>query len=191
LINAKKWDVVILQDQSEVPAFRREDVYYKFVPGVKSLVSSIHQRNPLARIIYFVTWAHQHGDPLNCLYYPLMCDFEGMTRALLDGYTQYMKSTGGTLAKVGCAWRSIVDDKNSPINPRNLWQGDDSHPTLIGSYLAAATLFTSVFGRSAIGLDHPSEISDQLALYLQQKAGKVGTAQIHVQLPAPPLPSCE
>ena len=170
MIGSQPWDFVILQDQSQIPSFRPEDVALIYLPHVESLVTTIHNNNPDTKIIYYVTWARRNGDSANCAYYKMTCTFADMTEALLSGYTEYQNATGGTLAKVGTAWKAVVEDKAAPFNSGELWQADDSHPQLRGSYLAAATIFEAVFTKSPVGLGHPQEISNIDASYLQQKA---------------------
>jgi hypothetical protein len=173
LINSATWDFVVLQDQSQIPALRIDDIQSHYLPGVESLANSIHKKSPNAQIIYFVTWGYKNGDPLNCVSNPLVCDFRGMNEALLVGYRIYKNATGGSIANVGGAWKAVADDKHAPIKPDELWQGDGSHPTLLGSYLAAATIFSKVFNRSPIGLSYPLAISSEIAVYLQKTAASV------------------
>ena len=98
------------------------------------------------RLLYFQTWGRRYGDAQNCDYYPLTCTFEGHTDALRDGYELYADATQGEIAAVGFAWRRVREDPAAPIDPLSLWTGDDSHPSLRGSYLSAALIFAELFG---------------------------------------------
>ena len=49
---------------------------------------------------------------------------------------------------------------------------DGSHPTLVGTYLAACTVFASVYGKSPVGnrYDYFGRIDKDAAAFLQQVA---------------------
>lgn len=49
---------------------------------------------------------------------------------------------------------------------------DGSHPTLIGTYLAACTVYASVYGKSPVGnsYDYVGRIDKDTAAFLQQVA---------------------
>src|SRR5258708_3729026 len=64
VIASGKWDIVVLQEQSEIPAVEslRQSFLY---PGARDLVPPI--RNDGAHPMFFVTWAHRNGSPVNGL----------------------------------------------------------------------------------------------------------------------------
>jgi len=170
-IASGSWDFVVLQNQSQVPGWKPEDVLSASVPHAESLASSILSASPDAEIVYFVTWGRRAGDALNCGYYPLVCTFEGHTQALSEGYGQYVSATGGDLAPVGSAWKTVVDASNSPFPSDDLWAGDGSHPTLRGSYLAASVLFGRIFRASPVGNVFTAGLEPVDASFLQETAG--------------------
>jgi hypothetical protein len=51
-----------------------------------------------------------------------------------------------------------------------LWQGDGSHPTVTGTYLAACVLFAKIFDRSPVGLSYHAGVSREAAAELQATA---------------------
>lgn len=55
---------------------------------------------------------------------------------------------------------------------------DHSHPELLGTYLAAATVYASLYGRSPVGIDYDyfGRVSPEDALFLQQVAQDTATA---------------
>jgi cysteine-rich repeat protein len=166
-IASREWDVVVLQNQSQVPGWKPADVTADSRPNAGALVDLIKQSSPDARIVYFATWGRRDGDAQNCAYYPLVCTFDGHTQALQTGYEIYETWTGDTIASVGLAWKAVVDDPDAPFDPSTLWSGDDSHPTLKGTYLAAAVLYQSIFGTSATGNGH-DYLGDGVGLSIPQ-----------------------
>lgn len=83
----------------------------------------------------------------------------------------YQEELGGSLADVGGAFVQVRSDRRAPFTHRELYDGDGSHPSLKGSYLAASVFFTSIFQASPEGLAFPFELSQTSANYLQRVAG--------------------
>lgn len=169
-INSTNWDFVVLQNQSQVPGWKPAHVTANSLPNAQALVDLILNNNTATTVIYFQTWGRQNGDSQNCNYYPLVCTFDGHTEALIAGYDIYATNTGGEIAPVGTAWKSIVDDDGAPFPASNLWSGDGSHPALHGSYLAAALIYGNIFSTSPIGSSYTAGLSNADATYLQQQA---------------------
>jgi hypothetical protein len=172
LIASERWSFVILQNQSQVPGWKPAHVSAKSTPYAVALVRAIKSKNQKTKIIYFVTWGRENGDSQNCGYYSKVCTFEGNTQALLNGYSLYRNAAGGKLARVGSAWKAVVDDPDSPFDSGELWSGDHSHPELRGSYLAACTIFATIYNKSPSGLHYPTSLSSGDAAYLQRIAAK-------------------
>ena len=173
VIASRKWDFVVLQNQSQIPGLKPARVRARSTPHAKKLVKAIKANHRNTKIIYYVTWGRENGDSQNCKYYRKVCTFEGHTQALLAGYTLYRNATGGTLAKAGPAWKAVVDDRQAPFAAGELWSGDHSHPTLRGTYLAACTIFAAMFDQSPAGLYYPADLSKSDAAYLQRVAVNV------------------
>lgn len=173
-IQARQWDVVVLQNQSQIPGFKPADVEANSLPNAVALAQRIRNNRKDTRILYMATWGRRDGDADNCAYYPLICTFAGHTRALQQGYEIYVSSTGDAIATVGLAWKAVVDDDEAPFRSDLLWAGDGSHPTLRGSYLAAATLLQHLFLRSPVGNPYEVELSSEDRTYLQTIASSFG-----------------
>jgi hypothetical protein len=169
-INSRDWDFVILQNQSQVPGWRPAAVTANSLPNAQALVDLILNNNADTIVIFFETWGRKNGDAQNCGYYPLVCTFDGHAEALITGYGIYADDTGGEIAHVGTAWRSIVDDGGTPFPSDNLWSGDGSHPSLHGSYLAAAVIYGTIFLSSVTGNNYTAGLDTADAAYLQQQA---------------------
>ena len=172
-INSQAWDFVILQDQSQAPAMKPEDVAANSLPHAITLAAAVLANNPNTQIVYYVTWGREKGDAEKCADYAKVCTFSGHTEAILEGYTLYQEATGGILAKVGTAWEAVVNDKEAPFESGVLWRSDQSHPELLGSYLAAATIYAALFNESPVNLKIPDGISKENGIYLQQTAASV------------------
>lgn len=147
LLEQGGWDAVVLQNFSQTPSQPPEEVEMTSLLDAEALADLARQHSPDARIVYYVTWGRRDGDADNCDTYPKVCTFEGHTEALIEGYEMYATATDGELARVGPAWRFVVEDPDAPEGAAELWTNDGSHPTLAGSYLAASVIFLRLFDR--------------------------------------------
>src|SRR5690606_15231597 len=145
-IRSRPWDVVVLQNQSQKPGFREADVRAQSLPVVQELAREIRASHPQTHLLFYSTWGRRDGDRANCAYNPEVCDFEGHTEAIERGYSLYSEVVGGELAPVGRAFGSVRQDKNAPLAFGDLYDSDGSHPSLFGSYLAAAVFFQKLTG---------------------------------------------
>jgi hypothetical protein len=166
-INLKKWDYVILQEQSQLASFKLKDIEVQSLPFAKDLVTKIKKNNELTEIIYYATWGKLNGDKINCSYYSKVCTFKGYTEAVEEGYSVYQKHTGGKIAFVGRAWGKTTNP-SSLVKTDSLFDPDGSHPSLKGSYLAALVLVSTAFSKNLVDSNYPPEINKEEALFLQK-----------------------
>ncbi|HRI41145.1 MAG TPA: SGNH/GDSL hydrolase family protein, partial [Bacteroidia bacterium] len=87
-IAAGGWDFVILQEQSQRPAFPPSQVEQEVYPFAQVLDSLIHVSNPCAKTVFFMTWGRKYGDQSNCAFYPMICTYEGMQMRLRESYVE-------------------------------------------------------------------------------------------------------
>lgn len=137
-ILSDNWDYVILQEQSQRPAF---PVAGSFFDGFSNLTAFINQNKPCAQIMSFMTWGHQNGDAQNCPSNPSVCTYTGMDNLIQERYMSFSNTFESEVTPVGVVWRYIKE--NHPNI--NLYQSDGSHPSLAGSYIAACCFYTSLF----------------------------------------------
>jgi hypothetical protein len=118
-----KWDYVVLQDHSLRPIDDRP----QFERFSRLFVHAVRQVG--ARPIFYMTWARRHRP---------------QTQEILTGsYRRIAYEQKARLAPVGEAWRAIL---TSP-EPLRLHVGDDSHPNVEGSYVAALTILGAIRGQ--------------------------------------------
>jgi hypothetical protein len=148
MLSSTQWNLVVLQEQSEIPSvegFRQATMY----PAARDLVGTI--RHDGARPMFFITWAHRNGWPLNGLR-----DYPSMQSSIDAGYLTIAREENAAVAPVGFAWRAMVEAASDP----GLWQDDGSHPTTKGTYLAACVFYASIFLESPAGLTFHADLSD-------------------------------
>ncbi|MGB0590625.1 MAG: hypothetical protein ACPGU1_13185 [Myxococcota bacterium] len=175
------WDIVVLQDQSQVPGFPKEwstdkaqsleqmDDWALLIEGVG------------ARVVFFMTWGRRDGDPANSIY----ATYSAMQDLLAQGYQEYADLAQAAAAKpvgvapVGLGWRAVHDDAlavtvgqvETTARFTSLYSGDGSHPSVRGTYLAAAVFFEFLTGTpAALGTWHPDAIKAEDKAWLDEAA---------------------
>jgi hypothetical protein len=155
---ASRWDLVVIQEQSEIPSdkrLREANMY----PAAHDLV--VMARNAGAQPMFFLAWAHRNGWPAHNL-----PDYASMQSSIDDGYLFIAGQQHAEVAPVGFAWMSVVNQHPDS----GLWQDDGSHPTVKGTYLAACVFYASIFLESPAGLKYHADLSNADASEAQQAA---------------------
>lgn len=165
-ISSNSWDYVILQEQSQLPSFPPSQVQTDVIPYADTLNQMIKANDSCTTTLFYMTWGRKNGDASNCLSYPPVCTYNGMQGRLRYSYV-LLAQMFGEVCPAGMAWKR-VRDLDSTIN---LYQADESHPTIFGSYLVACTFYACIFHKSPVGATYiPAGISQSVASFLQAVA---------------------
>ncbi len=146
-INAQPWDFVVLQEQSQLPSFDPIQVSVDVYPYARELDSLILVNDSCTETFFYMTWGRQNGDMSNCGTYPPVCTYNGMQQRLRDSYLQMSIGNNASVSPVGVAWKLFRD----AFPGINLYQPDESHPSIYGTYLAACVFYTSFYHKSSVG----------------------------------------
>ena len=134
-INNGRWDIVVLQEQSEIPAMSERKRASIMMPSLQKLVSQV--RHVGAVPILYQTWGRRDGDKSFS-----NDDFYAMTQRLRIGYHAAAENAGGLLVvPVGDAWESVVSAGQGAA----LFMEDGSHPSPSGNQLIAQTFYNTIF----------------------------------------------
>lgn len=156
-INRGIWDVVVIQDQSQMPAHRAQ-VESEMFPSAKKLVELVKKANPKARILFYQTMARRDGDKQNARAYPEIASYIGMQKKVNDSYASLARIESAELVPVGEVWAKVREQL-----PSLVIYADDTHPNPVGTYLVACVFFESLFKESSLGLPVPPSVQlDQL-----------------------------
>jgi len=101
---------------------------------------------------FFMSWAY--------------ADKPEMTAQLAEAYTQAGNENDAFVIPAGLAFASALRRKSD----LNLYVADKRHPSLAGTYLAACTVYASLFKRSPVGLKYTAGLDEQTAKVLQTVA---------------------
>jgi Secretion system C-terminal sorting domain/PKD domain len=162
-IYSRQWDYVVLQERSILPALDTLSVQENVYPFAEKLDSIILANNNCTETIFFMTWGKENGDSLFCTNYPPVCTYEGMQQRLRESYLQMAENNHGTVSPVGEAWKKV----RALFPAIELYNPDESRPSVHGSYLAACVFYASLFHKSPIGAIYPSVITPDDALSIQ------------------------
>lgn len=167
-INKGSWDFVVLQEQSQRPAFKGQQLEMEVSLYARKLSRMIRDSNPRAHVVFYMTMAKKNGDPMLATSIPEASTYEGMQERINAGYIHMAKQNHGLLVPVGFVWKNVRADRPAV----NLYL-DDTHPSDTGTYLAACAFYAVLFKDSPVGLPHSSQIDDKTAAYLQKMTERV------------------
>jgi hypothetical protein len=126
-IRAGNWDVVVLQEQSEIPAKIPIGRNFAMFPPLRVLVTEVREAGALP--VLYQTWGRRDR-------------FMGMNARLRAGYRAAAENAGGLLVvPVGDAWEAeVVAGRGA-----KLFMEDGSHPTAVGNALSARVFYETLF----------------------------------------------
>jgi len=124
----QRWDYVVLQDQSLAP-IQQPDTVLKYGTQLGNMA-----RKAGSKILLYVTWPRR--------------DTPQTSGTIAATYAKLADSLGATLVPVGAAWTAMREE--SPAS--ELYIDDGSHPSPIGTYLAASVFYRVLYGKSVLGL---------------------------------------
>mgnify|MGYP001157293350 FL=1 len=153
----KKFDLVILQGGSSEPLTKENRKEFSYF--AKKHIKSIEANNSKAALYMTHAYVKPHKD------------FEdNQIRIIEDIYTKVGKENNVLVIPVGLAF----DIAYKEFPDIKLHQNDGTHPNLKGTYLAACTVFASIYGTSPIGLkyDYYGAIDEEDKMLLQEIADK-------------------
>jgi hypothetical protein len=130
-----RWDIVVIQEQSEIPAMSARKRAAAMFPPLRQLVREARQQGAVP--VLYQTWGRRDGDPKR-----RNDDFHAMNARLREGYQAAAKDAGDlVVVPVGDAWeREIAAGRGS-----GLFIEDGSHPTTRGDELIAETFFAAFY----------------------------------------------
>jgi hypothetical protein len=168
-IQAGNWDYVVLQEQSQRPSFPISQVQNDVFPYARQLDSLIHLHNPCAETMFYMTWGRKNGDASNCAVWPPVCTYNGMDSLLYERYMMMTVDNDAVVSPVGALWRYI----RAQHPGIELYQADESHPSLAGSYAAACSFYAAIFRKSPLLINNNTGLSASDAQAIREAAKTV------------------
>lgn len=140
-IRAGNWDYVVLQEQSQLPSFPDGQVNTAVFPYAHKLDSIINADNPCSETVFYMTWGRKNGDWTVCPSWPPVCTYTGMDSLLNLRYRTMAENNNAVISPVGAVWKYI----RQHFPQIELYQADESHPSVAGTYAAACCFYTALF----------------------------------------------
>jgi hypothetical protein len=150
------FDVVVLQEDIPETSVESFHTYARLFDGAI--------RESGARPVFFMAWDYDRLDWISM-------------DEIADAHWAIADELDIEVAPVGTAWKRAAEERPS----LDMYGGDDEHPSIHGTYLAATTIYSVLFQESPVGLTYtPAQeggVSEDEAAFLQ------GVAWDEVQAP--------
>jgi hypothetical protein len=163
LLTDVRWNVVVLQEQSQLLAFTRGEWQRETFPFARALHDKISRDG--ADTLLFMTWGYKHGDQHN---WP-GDTFADMQGRLSEGYSALASELQASVAPAGLAWAEALRRRPG----LDLWESDGKHPNKRGSYLAACVFYEILTGRGPFRTTFTAGLQPSEARFLQGVADSV------------------
>ena len=142
------FDLAIMMDCSQCPIHPQLQVTFHEYSRKHSETVRQHGGVP----VFFMSWAY--------------ADKPEMTAELAEAYTRAGNDNGVFVIPAGLAFAKSVQRRPE----LNLYAPDKRHPSLAGTYLAAATIYAALLKKSPIGAQYTAGLDEATAKHLQTVA---------------------
>lgn len=157
-LNCNKYDYIILQEQSLRPVINKE-LFYDSVRKLHTLI------NNQANIYLYETWGRKKGN-IELKNHKLTN--KTMSEKLIKSYSNIAKELSIGVCHVGKAFYNV--NKNYDIE---LYHEDKTHPSYIGSFLAALVIYKTIFKTIEVKISNDLLSDEKLIEVLQEESNKV------------------
>ncbi|MBS1690589.1 MAG: T9SS type A sorting domain-containing protein, partial [Bacteroidetes bacterium] len=172
-IKVGHWDYVVLQGQSyELSLAHPETTVFIYAHNLDTIIRAY---NPCSETMYYMTWGRKNGDTASCPTIPYLCTYQSMDSMIRLNYMQMAVVNSDIVSPVG-AVRHYIRQYYPSIE---LYQSDESHPSLAGTYAAACCFYAAIFRKDPGTLTFNPGISSTDALNIRTAAKTVAYDSLH------------
>lgn len=144
----KLFDLAVMMDCSQCPI--HPQLKQTFVEYSKKHSDTVRKNG--AEPVFFMSWAY--------------ADKPEMTAELAEAYTKAGNENRALVIPAGLAFAKSIQQRPE----LNLYAADKRHPSPAGTYLAASTVYASLFKKSPIGVKYTAGLDESTAQFLQTVA---------------------
>jgi hypothetical protein len=155
VIADERWDAVVLQEQSTLPARDPE----RLLAHVRLFQGAVAPTG--AALVLYATWAR--------------ADAPDQQTRIDRAYSAAAAATGAAVAAVGAAWTRARRRRGCPV----LHDRDGSHASTAGAYLAACVLARTILGVDPVGAPTVAGLDEAAAGLLQAVAAAARAPRRH------------
>ena len=170
-VSRRKWDYVVLQEQSWTAVANAEGGMY---PAARSF-DSLARKSGSRTVFYLLIPKAFRPDAIFALngqdtvfYYRLFKDYGHAKDSLVQNHANIARELGAALAPVGPAFAQALAERPG----LNLYKKDRVHHSKAGAYLAACVFYATLLGASPEGNRYHPEVSPELAAFFQRVAAR-------------------
>ena len=162
MILSQKWDLVMLQEQSQ-----KSGLGGKFSQGFQDAVSSFSKiiRKNGSTLCLYLTWGRKAGDKKNAKIYP---NYQTMQKKISAAYFEAGKKNRARILPVGLAYSKIKEEDQALFE--SLYKKDGSHPSEIGAYVVSSVFWAGLTGKDPTTIKWRGGIEKYKAVRLRQAA---------------------
>lgn len=175
LIRRGNWNYVVIQGFSKDFAYTNKKMNVDVLPYLYAIVDSIKKYNSNAQIVLYMTWAYKNGSEVDCKNEKRLCSYSEMQNILSANYLKAAANTDMWVAPVGEVWAKIRT-QNPTIELYNL---DNLHPSIEGSYVAASVFYSLLFHESVTS-EYYDKLAKADAVRIQKLASETVMQNVHV-----------
>ncbi|WP_338665302.1 hypothetical protein VQH23_09025 [Pararoseomonas sp. SCSIO 73927] len=146
--DARLFDVAVMMDCSQCPV--HPDMKDVFTDYARRHAGTVRRHG--AQPVFFMSWAY--------------LDKPEMTAGLAEAYTRAGNENDALVIPAGLAFARVVTERPEI----SLYVADKRHPSLAGTYLAAAVTYAALFNRSPVGSSYTAGLDPAVARTLQDAA---------------------
>lgn len=145
---SRLFDIAIMMDCSQCPIHPTLGAVFVDYARRHSETVRRHGGQP----VFFMSWAYK--------------DKPEMTAQLAEAYTRAGNANNALVIPAGLAFARAIEERPA----LDLYVPDLRHPSLAGTYLAAAVTYGTLFGRSPEGNSYTAGLDPETAAFLQRVA---------------------
>jgi hypothetical protein len=144
----RQYDTAMMMDCSQCPVHPQlQKVFHDTVKKNAGILTKAG-----VRPVLFMSWAYK--------------DKPEMTAALAEQYTIAGNANDALVIPAGLAFANAIAKRPT----LELYEADKRHPSLAGTYLAACTVYASLYRKSPVGISYKAGLRDEDAALLQAVA---------------------
>jgi hypothetical protein len=164
VIRKHDWDYVVLQGGAQDVAYPR-GADHPVLPALRELHRKATEDSPGTRVVWMMPWAYEDG----------MLWIEGRTEDyaqmqldIRDKVLEWIEDVDLVVAPVGMAFYEVLTEWDP--GPHFLHDLDWNHASQEGSFLAAATFFSTIFAEGCADVEYRWKVERELAEDLREVA---------------------